>query len=491
MIKKTEQDLIEPYLVDASNFRGNAEVLYVPENTDELKEAVQECYNTNTPISISGAGTGLTGSRVPLSGAVISMERMNKILSINTDEKTAKVQPAVLYTELENEIKPLNYFYPPNPTEKNSSLGGNVATNASGARTFKYGASRQFIESLNIMFADGDELFLQRGEYFANGNQLNIKSQSGKIYSIPLPRIIMPDVKHAAGYYIKPGMDAIDLFIGSEGTLGIVTEIKLKILEQPENVLGGIVFFDNESSLLDFVIQIRDQSKINNLMDYKIMRDISSRVIEFFDKYSLELLREDYPQIPANVQGAIWFEQEYISENEEKILENWFKIINEYTSLTDDTWIALNPKEHERFRDFRHSLPLKIVEINEENKQNKIGTDTAVPDEHLKEYYNFMHDEYLKIQLPFCIYGHIGNSHLHANIFVHNDEEYQKGLDYYGKCISEAIRLKGTISAEHGIGKLKKKYLIEMFGKDGIEGMKNIKKILDPKNLLGQGTLFN
>ncbi|MGA2298247.1 MAG: FAD-binding oxidoreductase, partial [FCB group bacterium] len=192
MIKKTEQDLIEPYLVDASNFRGNAEVLYVPENTDELKEAVQECYNTNTPISISGAGTGLTGSRVPLSGAVISMERMNKILSINTDEKTAKVQPAVLYTELENEIKPLNYFYPPNPTEKNSSLGGNVATNASGARTFKYGASRQFIESLNIMFADGDELFLQRGEYFANGNQLNIKSQSGKIYSIPLPRIIMP-----------------------------------------------------------------------------------------------------------------------------------------------------------------------------------------------------------------------------------------------------------------------------------------------------------
>ncbi|MFA6570408.1 MAG: FAD-binding oxidoreductase [Bacteroidota bacterium] len=491
MIIKTDPEIIVSYLQDASHFKGNADKVYIPETIEEIVEIMTDSFLKNIPVTISGAGTGLTGSRVPLSGNIISTEKLNNIIEINENEKYAIVQPAVLYNEFESLLTPLGLFYAPNPTEKNSSLGGNVATNASGAKTFKYGATRSHVLGLKIVLADGSEVELVRGKNFADNFHLTLMTKNHDKIEILLPNLSMPDIKHAAGYFIKPGMDAIDLFIGSEGTLGIITEIKLKLLKSPEKVIGIISFFENETSLLDYVESVRDLSKINNLIDYKINTQISTRLIEFFDKYSLNLLREDFPQIPESTYGAIWCEQEYSLENESIILEEWYNKISKYTALSDSTWIALTDSEHEKFRDFRHALPSKIVEINERNNQNKIGTDTAVPDRHFREYFRFLQNEYQKINLPFVTYGHIGNSHLHANIFVTNDFEYQKGLDYYSKCIAEALRLKGTISAEHGVGKLKKKYLEQMFGVHGISAMKNLKRILDPKFLLGRGTMFD
>ena len=500
MIIKTEKEMFEQYLTDASNYLGKADVLYVPETINELKECVRKCSFEKTPITISGAGTGLTGGRVPEGGVIISTERLNKIITIDKQNRLVTVQPGLLLVEMEDELTNHGLFYPVNPTEKNASIGGNIATNASGSRTFKYGPTRDYVKKLRVILADSEELELNRGETFAKGNQLEIKSIDGKIYKVELPFVKMPDVKHAAGYYIKPEMDAIDLFIGSEGTLGIVTEITLKLDTIPENVLGGIVFFDDLEKQFAFVKRVRDGSGryrygVDNLIPLspplkKEESLIDTRTIEFFDINSLKLLKEDYPQIPDRAVAAIWFEQEYSSEMENEVMEEWYKTISEFTELGDDTWTATNPKEHNLLKEFRHALPQKVFEIIVNNNTLKIGTDTAVPDEYIEQYYKYIIERLKQYNLQYYIWGHIGNSHFHANVIVKTEEEVNNGYKFYDECIDEALRLGGTVSAEHGIGKLKRKYFYRMFGEEATVKMKQIKNVFDPNNILNRGNLF-
>jgi D-lactate dehydrogenase (cytochrome) len=159
--------------------------------------------------------------------------------------------------------------------------------------------------------------------------------------------------------------------------------------------------------------------------------------------------------------------------------------------LSDDTWIALNDKEHENLREFRHELPLQVYENLSNNSQKKVGLDTAVPSDKFEELFQFYLMNFSKLELQNVIFGHIGNSHLHANIFCKDENEYQEALQIYDKVIDLSLDLGGTVSAEHGIGKLKKKYLVRMYGQDKVNEMKKIKSILDSKMLLNIGTMFD
>ena len=448
------------------------------------------------PTFISlGSGTGLAGARVPFGGTVISMERLNKIISIDTKSQTAILQPGVLQKDFQAALDDLGFFYPPNPTEILSSFGGNIANNSSGSRTFKYGATRNYIQMLKILLMNGDELILDKNRNYGATEYFEINSTKGKKYPVPRPDYFMPNTKHSAGYYSKPGMNPIDLFVGSEGTLGIVMEITLKFLKKPDNILGLIIFFDTIDGTLDFVRELQtkcDQYKTeeNPITDYHNIQETVPRLIEFFDDNSLDLLREEFPNLP-HAASAIWIEQEYEKEYEDNILTAWMDLINKYTKFADETWTAMNSKEHEKFRDFRHQLPLKIVEINRKNNQQKFGTDIAVPNINLKEFYTFMVRKIRETNTDYVIYGHIGNSHFHANIFYKNKEELEKSNKFYDDSVDKVLELSGTVSAEHGIGKIKKKYLLKMYGEKNLQKMKNIKKTLDDKYILGLGTLFD
>jgi D-lactate dehydrogenase (cytochrome) len=166
-------------------------------------------------------------------------------------------------------------------------------------------------------------------------------------------------------------------------------------------------------------------------------------------------------------------------------------MIQKYTGLSDDTWIALSDNEHKEMAEFRHELPLQVYENLTENSQKKVGLDTAVPIEHFPELFRFYSEIFGDLSLQYVIFGHIGNSHLHANIFCQNDDEYALALQIYDKCIDKTLALSGTVSAEHGIGKLKKKYLRKMYGDKTVEDMIEIKKYFDPKLLFGIGTMFD
>lgn len=479
----------QKYLSDASNYVGNPSKVLKPNSKDELIQIIEEFADKNINITFFGSGTGLTGGAVAETGVLVSFENMNQVLAYNKGLVT--VQPGITYSELNSYLEEKSRFYPPKPTETSSSIGGNVATNASGSRTFKYGATRNWVQSIKLVLANGELIELTRGEMFEKNGKIDLKTLSGKSISIPISDIKMPKIKHAAGYYLKGGMDAIDLFIGSEGTLACIYEITLKTLPKFDSILGLIIFFDDKNKIVDFVEEVRNESKENHDFDISVIGDVNARLIEYFDDRSLDVLRKHYSQIPLDAKGAIWIEQEYYEVNEPLILDSWFEIISRYTGLKDDIWSATNDKEHRFFAEFRHKLPQEVYENLSSNQTKKIGTDTAVPDDKFEDYFNWMNQKLEALNIPFLVFGHIGNSHLHANIFYRGENQMNKAIEFYDELISETVKLGGTVSAEHGIGKIKKKYLEKMFPKDSLNQMKEIKKTLDPKDIFGRGNLFD
>ena len=489
MIIKTNPDEFENFVIDASNYKGNCEAVYFPENVEEVVSIVKQANKNQTKVTIAGNGTGLTGARVPQNGIVIATDKLNKLLEINPTEYYAVIEPAVLLSDFQKEIKTKNLFYPPDPTETNCYIGGTVATNASGAKTFKYGPTRDYVIGLQVVLPEGEVIDLERGKQKAIGYDLSLTTQSGKNISLQIPDYTFPAVKNASGYFAKKDMDAIDLFIGSEGTLGIITKIKLKLLPQPEDTISCVLFFDNETTALNFLEQSRNtsyQNRKDNVND-----NINALALEFFDEHALKFLAKDFSAIPENAQAAIWFEQESTSDTFDAILEAWNVLMQTHNVNEETAWFAFSDADKEKIKDFRHAISWKVNEYVARNNFRKLGTDVAVPDKVFREFYFTLQNWAKQSSIDFVAYGHFGNSHIHLNFLPKNDEEYNEGKKLYKMICEEAVRLGGTISAEHGIGKAKRDYLLMMYGEANIRKMATLKKSLDPNLILGIGNIFD
>ena len=488
MIIKTDKSEFETYLADAANYKGNCSKVYFPTNKNEIIEVLKIAGSEKRKVTLAGNRTGLTGAAIPNGGIVISTEKLNRIIEINKEEKFAVLEPGVVLADFHKRINENGLYYPPDPTEQDCFIGGTVATNASGAKTFKYGATRNFVLQLKIVLSDGDTITLERGKLFAENYQLELVTDSGKIISVPIPDYKMPDTKHAAGYFAEKNMDAVDLFIGSEGTLGVIYEIKLRLIDLPERILSSVVFFKNEVDAFKFTEEARRLSYETRNKELKNQIDALS--LEFFDEFALNFVSESFPNIPENSKAAIWFEQEIIETAENKVLELWINLIEQHNVNTEDIWFAVDKKERGKFINFRHTVSQKVSEYLSKNNFTKVGTDTAVPDEKLSEFFSYAKKKINEAELKYITYGHIGNSHLHVNMIPRNEQEFLSAKRIYAVLCRKAVELGGTISAEHGIGKLKRNYLLEMFGDKNIGKMIEVKKALDPDLLLGFGNMF-
>ena len=483
MIIKNDPEQFQNYLSDASNYKGNADSIYFSESEDEIVDLLRKFNKENIRVTVSGNGTGLTGGRVPEGGIIISLEKLNRILELNIEKKFVITQPAVVLKELQDFVEEQNLFYPPDPTERNCFIGATVATNASGARTFKYGATRNYVLGLRIILADGEIISIERSQYFTNEYSAKIKTESGKVISFVIPNYKMPKTKNASGYYCKENMDLIDLFIGSEGTLGIILEIKLKLIDLPKKVLSCVAFFPKEENALSFINEVRELKQNNP-------RVRKARALEFFDANALNFLRNDYPNIPKNSQSAVWFEEDYDIDNDATI-ENWISLLNKYNCNEESVWFAFDKIEQDKFHEFRHAISLKVNEFITQHKLRKVGTDVSVPVIHFRSFYYWMKETVEKENVDYVIYGHFGDCHPHLNMLPKNDSEYLKSKQIYANICKEAVRLNGTISAEHGIGKMKRDYLEMMYGKENILKMAKLKLVFDQNKILNVGNIFD
>jgi D-lactate dehydrogenase (cytochrome) len=365
-----------------------------------------------------------------------------------------------------------------------------VATNASGARTFKYGATRNFIRRLKIALATGDVINLRRGDVHADENGvLRLPLPSGRSIDAQLPTYRMPQTrKHASGYYVAPGMDAIDLFIGSEGTLGVITEVETKLLPKPEGVLSGVVFFKMEESLLAFVREARAESL--RTREGNQAGEIDARALEYFDANSLQLLRSHYTRVPEETAGAIFFEQETTDEAEESLQAAWLALLERHHALLDDSWFATNEHDRREMSEFRHQVPVLVNEWLAHHEQRKVSTDMAVPDEEFAAMLKFYKETLRASELQFVIFGHIGDNHVHVNIMPRDDLEATRAREIYMQFVRRAVEVGGTVSAEHGIGKLKRDYLRLLYDEKHLREMVALKRAFDPACILGRGNIF-
>jgi len=483
MIKKTSKSEIENYLTDEANYKGNCTEVFFPQNIDEVKKIIQIANSEKVRITISGARTGLTGGCVPQNGIVLSTEKLNKIIEINSQEHFIIVESGVLLSDLQEELKSKHLFYPPNPTETNCTIGGTLATNASGGRTFKYGATRNFVKSIDIILPSGKFLTINRGEYFTKEYNGILHLVCEEDIRINIPQYKMPNTKHAAAYYCETNMDLIDLFIGSEGTLGFITKLKLKLNSIPENVLSMLIYFDNEDDSFSFVNNTRNKSKNEeNIIDF--------RELEFIDNNSLNLIRDEFPSIPLEANSAIYIEQEYLNGIEDDLLGEILECVENNNGNSENIWFAQSEKETENIKTFRHAIPTKINEIIARNNVTKVGTDTAVPHSKFSEFYYYTKELIIDSNIQYVVFGHIGDSHVHFNMLPKDEAELQICKKLYRIICSKSVELGGTISAEHGIGKLKTQYLNEMFSEEEIFQMAKLKKTFDPNLILNIGNII-
>lgn len=508
------------FLRDESRKTGRAETISFPRDESEVRHVMAAVRTGGWAVTTQGARTGITGGAVPGDGHILNLSRMNRVIGLRHDEARDQflvtVQPGLILSEFRNLLRTCEFdtsgwsrsslesldalrtagcfFFPPDPTEGSASLGGMVACNASGACTFHYGPTRDYVEALRVVLADGSVLSLRRGQDRVSGRRFTVTTtDGGRTLEGSVPTYQMPAVKNAAGYFARDEMALLDLFIGSEGTLGVFSEIEVRLIRAPECRWGVMVFFPAEDSAVRFVKAVRS-----------LPLERRPVAVEYFDFHALDLLRRqkasnpafaDIPEMPPTFHTAIYVEYHGSEERVSQALEGLSGLAVTAGGGEEDTWVAMTESELERFKFFRHAVPESVnLLIDERRKQEpelmKLGTDMAVPDMELDRVLAMYRTGLEEKGLEAVIFGHIGNNHVHVNILPRTIREYNVGKDLYLQWARQVVSMGGTVSGEHGIGKFKVALLLEMYGEQGIREMRDIKRVFDPDGRLNRGNLF-
>ncbi|MGH9609065.1 MAG: FAD-binding oxidoreductase [Bryobacteraceae bacterium] len=451
-------DSIARYLEDASGYHGEAERVFTPETVDEVREIVRRAASEHALLTVAGAGTGLTGASVPYGGWVVSLERLRKL---EIKPGVARCGPGVILKDLHAAAAKTRQFFGPNPTESLASIGGIIGTNAGGARSFRYGSVRRHVLSLEVTFMNGETRRFRRGDRL----------------DFPVRTVRQPaTTKNSAGYFLQPDLEWIDLLAGSEGTLGIVTEAELRLFPEPSAILSGVVFFPSEDLAMAAVDTWRPVDEL--------------RILEFLDEVALDFLRPAYPQIPANARAALLIEQNLASEQDDEV-DRWSERLGKQEAFEEESWFGFSAADRERFREFRHTLPVKVLDRIRHNGFPKLGTDFAVPISHsreLQDYYRRRCNDLFPRR--HTLYGHAGDANNHLNLLPETSEQASVGAELLYDFAQYVVSLGGTVAAEHGIGKRKKQLLKLMYSGEEIAAMRDVKRRLDPEFLLGRGNIF-
>ena len=516
-IRPYTEDYAE-YIKDESRTVGQCSHIAFPRDHAEALEIMQAAYAEGQPITIQGGRTGLAAGAVPHGGLILNTSKMDRLLGMSIGPDGGyrlRLQPGVILSRLRKDIesrrldttgwdaasltvfetfsKDREQFFTPDPTETSALLGGMTACNASGARSYKYGPVRGHISALRVILPTGHALTLRRGEVFAVGRRLTLTCDDGFVLKLDLPTFDMPKTKNASGYYIHDDMDAIDLFIGSDGTLGLITELEIMLRPLPAVIWGTTCFFPREDMAVAFVDAVRTA-----------LGDAAAS-FEYFDPNALEILRgqrqnnpafASLPPIDRSYGCAVYVELH--CEEEDEAYTHLMTVGDHMTRIGGDpshTWVARTASDRDKLQFFRHAVPESVNMLIDQRKKidpviTKLGSDMSVPDAYLKEVTEMYRRDLAAENLEYATWGHIGDNHLHVNVLPRSGEDYRRGKAMFARWAEVITRMGGAVSAEHGVGKLKAPFLTIMYGEDHIDEMRALKRAVDPKGLYGIGNMF-
>lgn len=466
----------------------------LPKSAAQLVAILEAHRAAGHHVTVSGARTGVVGGAVaPAGGHVVSLEGLRGIgeLERRGDEATIRVAAGTTLAELYEHLAGHHpdWIYPVDPTETSASIGGTVATNASGPRSFHYGPTRDWVRGLRVVLADGGVLDLERGQVVADGARLEIERAGGNVEALELPEIPRPATKHSLGYRSHPGVDAVDLFIGAEGTLGVVTDVTLGLAPRPRQPLYLLQLFDDEDGALGFVEWLRGAAPFTPL------------AIEYWDRRSLALVAgagSRYAAMVEDATAAAVYVEIALEEGEaalEAALEAIGAELERLGAPDDKSGAGTAESDRLEMKAFRHQVPERVNALVARRKRDhpglhKLATDMAVPDDALRRVHHLYRERLAAAGFDFAIFGHVGDNHFHVNLLPRDEDELARAKQAYRELAGEVVGLGGAVSAEHGIGRLKRDFLAIQFGPEVIEGMRRIKRFFDPGGMLNPGVLF-
>ncbi|MBO8140669.1 MAG: FAD-binding protein [Firmicutes bacterium] len=442
----SDQVLVSPadriaYSYDATYISNLPDVVVFPRDTEQVRAVLHVARHHQIPVYPRGSGTGLSGGSVPLGGIAIVMTRMNRILEIDRSSLLARVQAGVLTAHLKEAVRAHGLFYPPDPgSGRISTIGGNIAENASGPRGFHYGGTGRYVLGLQVVLADGT--VLETGGRTA---------------------------KNVTGY------DLTSLFVGSEGTLGIVTEATLKLLPPPPPARGTLV------------ASFPDVHSLGRAIGELAAHPARPMSLEMVDAHCLAVLGDERPpEIPQDAQGAVLCEVLDWPEALAGRLEKLADVCRREGAIA--TVATADPETQHRVWAMREALSPAIARI----KPTKISEDATVPIGSIPDFLADLEGIRKRWEINLLVFGHAGDGNLHPNIICdeRDEDEMRRVRQAIDDIFAAALKRKGTLSGEHGIGLLKRPYMRSALPPATLEAMRRLKQFFDPDNLLNPGKIF-
>ena len=512
-----DADVVASFAEDAAHFHGGHAAGVATITCEADAAALLRTAERVLPI---GAQSSLTGGATPMGEVLLSTSHVNRILHIGRD--TVRVEAGVTLTDLDAALTQAGRYYPPAPTFFGAFVGGTVATNAAGAATFKYGTTRDWVLALTIVLPSGDVLDVERGQTRAHRDgYFEIHGVDQRRVRVPIPRHEMPRVpKVSAGYFAKPEMDLIDLFIGSEGTLGVITEVTLRVLpERPACCLAFVPFTDRGAALA-FVRLMRDAAQTT--WRTQDPRGIDISAIEHLDARCLALLREDGVDrlhgvvapddtaiallVTLELPPATTAEQafEEIGGAREPQAPDTslgrFCLALDEAGVLDRVDIAVpgDRARADQLLAIREAVPAAVNQRVGRAKQTidprieKTAADMIVPFDALEALLDRSRAGFERRGLDTAAWGHISDGNLHPNVLPRSFADVESGKSAILELGREVIRCGGSPLAEHGVGRnaVKQQLLVELYGEAGVDAMRRVKRALDPEWKLAPGVLF-
>ncbi len=432
------------YAEDSANIRGEKsipDIVIFAETTEDVQKTLKYANEHKIPVISRGAGTNTVGSCVCSNGGIVlNFSKMNKILEFNPDNMTMRVQPGVVLADIKNLAESAGLFYPPDPSNfKVSTIGGSIAQSSGGAKSFKYGTTKDYVLSLKVVLADGTVMDLGAGT-----------------------------IKDAVGYHLN------QLIVGSEGTLAVVVEAELKLIPKPENNALVTAYFDTIEDAVNGVNGI-------------IQERIFPATIDFMDKNAINTVEKFYPcGLKTEKECLLLIEVDGFSSSIGTQINRVEKALRE--SRASDVVSVFNKDEMESVWTARRASYGATAKL----APDVVTDDVIVPRTSLSKMVCGCRDICKKYNLQVCIVGHVGDGNVHPQIALNleNDEEYKNLMDAKSEIYSLAISLNGTISAEHGVGIEKISYIDKIIDAKAIDYMRSIKSLFDPNNILNPGKIF-
>ncbi len=448
-----DRSVREAHARDASGLWRVPDAVARPSSAAEVAEIVRRAAADRTPVTAAGSQTSTTGASITDRGILLSTRGMARVMDVDERARTVRVEPGVLLGDLQRALAPHGLFFAPDPTsDQECTVGGAVACNASGPRTLRYGPTRAHVRALTVVTADGSTIEVRR-----------------------------PAVeKNTAGLF--PVQDPVDWFVGSEGTLGIVVEAELALLERPAREVGLAIPLPDEARALAFIVAARES------------RAVRPRCLEYFDAESFAIVRGQAESASwAAGSGAMVYVEE-TTDGSEPPLDAWLELAGRFGGNEADIRVFEGDAAIREARRLRHAVPATMHERVAPylaSGGRRVSTDWAVPYPLAAAAVAMARRHAREAGIPpGIVYGHLGNGHPHQNFVARDPEDVRRMEAVVEQTLRDVIAMGGTVSAEHGIGKLKTRWLPLQLSGMQMDVMRALKTALDPDGIFAPGNIL-